>query len=163
MPRTVVYPGTFDPITNGHTDLVRRAARIFDRVVVGIAASPKKETVFSLQQRVRLAEAALRGLQGVEVSGFDGLLVDFARQHQAAAILRGLRAVSDFEFEFQLASMNRHLDPQLESVFLTPSEQYSLISSSLVREVAMLGGDVSKLVHADVVQALRETFHRDQA
>lgn len=158
MIRTVVYPGTFDPVTNGHTDLVRRATHLFDRVVVGIAASPKKTPLFSLQQRVHLAEMAFAGLPAIEVSGFDGLLVDFARKNQAAAVLRGLRAVSDFEFEFQLASMNRHLDPQLESVFLTPSEQYSFISSSLVREVAMLGGDVSRLVSKEVAQALRTAF-----
>ena len=156
--KIVVYPGTFDPITNGHFDLVRRASRMFDRVIVGLAASPKKAPLFSLEERVHLAEVVLSALPGVEVSGFSGLLVDFANAHNAVAILRGLRAVSDFEFEFQLASMNRLLDPALESVFLTPAEKYSFISSSLVQEVAMLGGDISQLVHPQVAHSLKEKF-----
>ena len=155
MQKIAVYPGTFDPVTNGHADLVRRAMHVFDKVVVGIATSPQKEPVFSLEERVDLANAVFEEHAQIEVCGFSGLLVDFARDHNAVAVLRGLRAVSDFEFEFQLASMNRHLDPTLESIFLTPAEQFSFISSSLVREVAMLGGDVSQFVHPLVEQALK--------
>jgi pantetheine-phosphate adenylyltransferase len=151
-----VYPGTFDPITNGHTDLVRRACRLFDRVVLGVAANPKKEPFFTLDERVTLARTALKVLDNIEVCGFDGLLVEFARTHGARAVLRGLRAVSDFEFEFQMAGMNRRLDPDLESLFLTPAEEYAFVSSSLVREVAMLGGDVSAFVDPAVAAALRE-------
>lgn len=154
MVKIAVYPGTFDPITNGHIDLVRRAVRIFDQIIVGVAASPKKKSWLTLQERVALAKIVFSEFETVEVCGFDGLLVDFAREYQAAAILRGLRAVSDFEFEFQLASMNRHLDENLESIFLTPAEQFSFISSSLVREVAQLGGDISGFVHPKVATAL---------
>ncbi len=149
-----IYPGTFDPITNGHTDLVRRAARLFDRVVVGVAAHSGKSTFFDLEQRVELACTALSGIENVEVCGFEGLLVEFARKQNALVILRGLRAVSDFEFEFQLASMNRKLEPTLESMFLTPAEEYAFVSSSLVREVAVLGGDVSAFVDPAVAAAL---------
>lgn len=155
MQKIAVYPGTFDPATNGHADLVRRSIHVFDKVVVGIAASPQKEPVFSLKERVSLAKTAFAEFKEVEVCGFAGLLVDFAREQNAVAVLRGLRAVSDFEFEFQLASMNRHLDPTLESIFLTPAEQFSFISSSLVREVAQLGGDVSQFVHPKIEQALK--------
>jgi pantetheine-phosphate adenylyltransferase len=154
--KTAVYPGTFDPITNGHTDLVQRAARLFDRVVVAIAANPGKAPAFPLEQRVTLAREVLAGLPNVEVCSFDNLLVDFLHQRGADIILRGLRAVSDFEYEFQLASMNRQLAPDIETVFLTPAEQYAFVSSSLVREIAALGGDVSPFVHAQVVAALRE-------
>ena len=155
MPLIAVYPGTFDPITNGHTDLVRRACEIFDQVVVGVAESGgNKVSFFSLRERVALAEQALAQFSNASVQGFDGLLVEFAQQHQAKVILRGLRAVSDFEFEFQLASMNRQLDNRLESMFLTPAEEHAFISSSLVREIAILGGDVSKFVSPAVVQAL---------
>lgn len=153
--KTAIYPGTFDPITNGHTDLVQRAARLFDRVIVAIAANPGKAPAFPLARRVELARTALEGTDKVEVCSFDSLLVDFARQRGADVILRGLRAVSDFEYEFQLASMNRQLAPAIETVFLTPSEQYAFVSSSLVREVAMLGGDVSHFVHPAVMAALR--------
>lgn len=156
MNKTVLYPGTFDPITNGHIDLVNRACRLFDRVIIAVAHNPKKQPLFSLEERVALAEEIFSGNPQVEVKGFTGLLVDFARECQSVAILRGIRAVSDFEFEFQLANMNRHLDPELESLFLTPSEGYSYISSSLVREVASLGGDVEAFVHPLVVKALRE-------
>ena len=159
MQKIAVYPGTFDPVTNGHADLVRRAMHVFDKVVVGIASSPQKEPVFSLNERVNMANAVFGEHANVEVCGFSGLLVDLARDHDAVAVLRGLRAVSDFEFEFQLASMNRHLDPTLESIFLTPAEQFSFISSSLVREVAMLGGDVSQFVHPLVEQSLKEKLH----
>ncbi len=158
MSKIVVYPGTFDPVTNGHADLVRRAMHVFDKVVVGIAASPQKEPLFCLEERVSLAKTVFSEYKHVEVCGFNGLLVDLARDHDAVAVLRGLRAVSDFEFEFQLASMNRHLDPTLESIFLTPAEQFSFISSSIVREVALFGGDISTFVHPQVEQALQNKF-----
>jgi len=158
MSTTAIYPGTFDPITNGHSDLVRRASRLFDRVVVGVAARPGKSPLFSVEERVDLANQALRGLDNVSVSGFDGLLVNFAHRMGASAVLRGLRAVSDFEFEFQMAAMNRRLDPELESLFLTPAEEHSFISSSLVREVASLGGDVSEFVDDAVNTALKARF-----
>ncbi|SCZ53274.1 pantetheine-phosphate adenylyltransferase [Thiohalomonas denitrificans] len=149
-----IYPGTFDPITNGHTDLISRGARLFDRIIVAIAANPKKTPLFSLEERVELARQALVGMESVEVCGFDSLLADYVRQRDAQVILRGLRAVSDFEYEFQLAGMNRRLAPDVETLFLTPAEQYSYISSSLVREVAGLGGDISEFVHPEVKAAL---------
>ena len=152
---TAVYPGTFDPITNGHTDLVQRAAQLFDRVIVAIAASSNKQPTFSSEQRVDLARQALDGLANVQVIPFDTLLADFVQAHHAQVILRGLRAVSDFEYEFQLAEMNRHLAPGVETMFLTPAERYTFISSSLVREIASLGGDVSAFVHPQVEAALR--------
>jgi pantetheine-phosphate adenylyltransferase len=145
--RRAVYPGTFDPITNGHHDLVRRAASIFDRVVIGIAANPNKVPMFSLETRVDLARRVLAELKNVEVMGYAGLTVDFAQQQDCGVVIRGLRAVSDFEFEFQLANMSRHLDREVDYVFLTPQEQFTFISSTLVREIATLGGDVSKFVH----------------
>lgn len=147
MTRNALYPGTFDPITNGHQDLVRRAAGIFDRVVVAIAANTNKTPMFSLEQRVDLAKRVLADVPNVQVVGYSGLTVDFARQHGLSIIVRGLRAVSDFEFEFQLANMSRHLARDVETVFLTPQEQFTFISSTLVREIAMLGGDVSEFVH----------------
>ena len=156
--RIAVYPGTFDPITNGHTDLVSRAAPLFDRLIVGIAESPGKGPSFALDDRIALARLALAGIANVEVRGFASLLADFVRETGAGVILRGLRAVSDFEYEFQLASMNRHLIPSAETLFLTPAEQYSFISSSLVREIARLGGDVSDFVHPAVQQALRSRW-----
>ncbi|HXD84270.1 MAG TPA: pantetheine-phosphate adenylyltransferase [Rudaea sp.] len=156
--RIAVYPGTFDPITNGHADLVGRAAPLFDRLIVGIAESPGKSPGFALDERIALARTALDGIANVEVRGFASLLADFVRETGAGVILRGLRAVSDFEYEFQLASMNRHLIPDAETLFLTPAEQYSFISSSLVREIARLGGDVSDFVHPAVQQALRERW-----
>jgi len=155
MSLIAVYPGTFDPITNGHADLVRRASSIFDQVIVGVSTvGGSKHAHFSLQERVELAEQAVKQYSNVKVQGFNGLLVDFAKQQNAKVILRGLRAVSDFEFEFQLASMNRQLDSSLESMFLTPAEEHAFISSSLVREIAKLGGDVSKFVSPAVVKAL---------
>ncbi|WP_455217705.1 pantetheine-phosphate adenylyltransferase [Kaarinaea lacus] len=154
MSTTVIYPGTFDPITNGHVDLVQRACRMFDKVVVAVAAGSAKQPVFTLDERVVLASEVLGGCDNVEICGFDTLLVDFMKQKQAQVILRGLRAVSDFEYEFQLASMNRHLAPDVETVFLTPAEQFSYISSSLVREIAALGGDISPFVPAQVATAL---------
>lgn len=151
---TAIYPGSFDPITNGHTDLIQRAARLYDRVIVAVAASPKKSPLFSVDERVALAEQVLSGLDNVEVRGFDTLLADYARECDAQVVLRGLRAVSDFEFEFQLAGMNRRLNPELETMFLTPAEEYTYISSSLVKEVASLGGDVSGFIHTKVQAAL---------
>ena len=150
-----VYPGTFDPITNGHVDLVHRAARLFDEVVIGIAASEKKHPLFSLEERISLAQDVLSKWGNVRVEGFDTLLIDFVHQQKASVIIRGLRAVSDFEYEFQLASMNRHLAPDVESVFLTPAEQHAFISSSLVKEVSSLGGDTSGFVPDLVEQALK--------
>ncbi len=150
-----VYPGTFDPITNGHVDLVHRAARLFDEVVIGIAASEKKHPLFSLEERISLAQDVLSEWDNVRVEGFDTLLIDFVHQQKASVIIRGLRAVSDFEYEFQLASMNRHLAPDVESVFLTPAEQHAFISSSLVKEVSSLGGDTSGFVPDLVEQALK--------
>jgi len=153
-----VYPGTFDPITNGHVDLVSRASPLFDRVVVAIADNPIKQPSFSLDERIALARLALAGIPNIEVRGFASLLAHFVREIGAGVILRGLRAVSDFEYEFQLAGMNRHLIPEAETLFLTPAEQYSFISSSLVREVARLGGDVSGFVHPAVQQALKQRW-----
>lgn len=153
---TAIYPGTFDPITNGHSDLIERASKLFDRVIVAIAASPKKTPLFSIDQRIAMAREVLSPMENVEVQGFDSLLVDFAQQCQAQVTLRGLRAVSDFEYEFQLAGMNRRLAPQIETMFLTPAENYAYISSSLVKEVAGLGGDVSGFVHPTVATALTE-------
>lgn len=158
MGATALYPGTFDPITNGHSDLIRRAARLFDRVVVAVASSPGKKPVLALDQRVDLANRVLASYDNVEVIPFEGLTVEVARKHRIDAILRGLRAVSDFEFEFQLATMNRHLDPDVETIFLTPGEQYTFISSSLVREIAALGGDVSDFVDPAVEEALKQTL-----
>ncbi len=153
-----VYPGTFDPVTHGHTDLVTRAARVFGKVIVAIAESPHKTPLFSLEERIDMASGELRDLANVEVVGFENLLIDFVRDSGAGVIIRGLRAVSDFEYEFQLASMNRHLDENVETMFLTPDEDYSFISSSLVKEVARLGGNVSDFVGAQVQAALRARF-----
>lgn len=152
--RTAVYPGTFDPITNGHLDLVARASLLFDEIIVAIADSPNKKPAFDLQERIDLATVALAQHKNVRVVGFHDLLANFVHKMNAGVLLRGLRAVSDFEYEFQLASMNRHLIADVETVFLTPSEQFSFISSSLVREVARLGGNVSEFVPANVHLAL---------
>jgi pantetheine-phosphate adenylyltransferase len=142
-----VYPGTFDPLTRGHEDLVRRAARLYDSVILGVADSRAKRTFFTLHERVEMAREVLGEISNVQVAGFGGLLIDFVREHDARVVLRGLRAVSDFEYEFQLAGMNRSLYPDFETMFLTPSEQHMFISATLVREIAQLGGDVSKFVH----------------
>jgi pantetheine-phosphate adenylyltransferase len=155
-----IYPGTFDPITRGHEDLIRRCVRLFDQVVVAVAASPKKAPLFPLEERVGLAREVLRDLPEVSVTGYTGLTVDFARANGFKAIIRGLRAVSDFEYEFQLASMNRHLETDVETVFMTPVEQYTFISSTLVREVAALNGDVSAFVHPAVAKALARRFRQ---
>jgi len=149
-----VYPGTFDPVTNGHSDLVQRASRLFDHVIVAIAANPAKTPLFNLDRRVGMATEVFTGIENVEVCGFSDLLVDFARKRNASVILRGLRAVSDFEYEMQLASMNRRLDSSIETVFMTPAEETSFISASLVKEVALHGGDVSQFVHKAVVEEL---------
>jgi len=158
MKITAIYPGTFDPITNGHVDIARRAAKLFDHLIIAIAASPSKTPVFSLVQRVELAHIALAETQlpNIEIIGFSGLLADFVGQHQAQVIVRGLRAVSDFEYEFQMAGMNRYLIPEVETIFLTPSTQYAYISSSLVREIARLGGKIHEFVHPKVFDALRD-------
>lgn len=154
MNTTVIYPGTFDPITNGHFDLAQRAARLFGRVILAVAKNSSKTPLFDLNKRIELAKEALKDLSNIEVTGFDGLLIDCAKQHNAHVILRGLRAVSDFEYEFQLASMNRNMMPELETLFLTPAEQHSFISANLVREIASLGGNVTQFVPASVAKAL---------
>lgn len=154
----VIYPGTFDPITNGHKDLVERGARLFDELVVAIADSSKKKPLLTLDERVRLAETTLAHLPNVRVCGFSNLLAEFVQQQNANIILRGLRAVSDFEYEFQLADMNRHLAPEVESIFLTPANHLSYISSSLIREIASLGGSVSEFVPESVAEYLVEKF-----
>ncbi len=156
MTVSAMYPGTFDPVTHGHEDLVRRAASLFDRVVVAVAANPGKTPMFDLQQRVDMVETALSDVANVEVAGYEGLTIQFALDHGLETIVRGLRAVSDFEYEFQLANMNRRLTEEVETVFLTPTEQYTFISSTLVREIAVLGGDVSQFVSKDVEARLKE-------
>jgi pantetheine-phosphate adenylyltransferase len=151
-----VYPGTFDPFTRGHEDLVRRASRLFDRIIVAIAASRGKAPIFNLDERVAIAREVLAPFPNVEVTGFDGLLMDFLNARGARLILRGLRAASDFEYEFQMAGMNRKLYPDVETVFLTPADEYMFISATMVREIAHLGGDVSKFVHPIVMDRLRD-------
>jgi pantetheine-phosphate adenylyltransferase len=153
-----IYPGTFDPITNGHIDLVRRSSRLFDEVIVAIAKSERKKPLFSLKERVALAEQALAGLENVTVQGFSGLLADYAREQDATVLIRGVRVVADFEYEYQLADVNRHLNPNLESVLLTPGSEHSHISSTIVRDVAAHYGDVSHFVHPIVEKALKEKF-----
>ncbi len=160
MHNNVIYPGTFDPITNGHTDMIERAARLFKRVIVAVSANPSKLPVFSHPERIELAKSVLASLDNVVVMGFEGLLVEFAKQQGASIILRGLRAVSDFEYEFQLASMNRHISSELETLFLTPTEKYSFISANLVREIASLNGDVSQFVHVNVARALQQRLQQ---
>lgn len=159
MPKIVIYPGTFDPITNGHVDLIERAGRLFDKIIVAVAMSEGKSPLFDVDKRVSIVEEVVTPMKNIEVVGFKGLLVDFAKEHNANALLRGLRAVSDFEYEFQLANMNRRLSPNLESLFLTPAEQFSFISSTLVREIAMLNGDVSQFVPPAVQRALAEKLN----
>jgi len=157
-----VYPGTFDPLTRGHEDLVRRASKLFDRVVVGVADSQSKGPFFSMQERVEIAQEVLGHYPNVEVCGFQGLLKDFVRNHDAKVIIRGLRAVSDFEYEFQMAGMNRYLLPDVETIFLTPSDQYQFISGTIVREIASLGGDVSKFVFPSVEKWLLQRLAKKQ-
>jgi pantetheine-phosphate adenylyltransferase len=156
----IVYPGTFDPLTRGHEDLARRAAKLFDRVVVGIAHSESKRPVFTTEERVEMAREVLAPLPNVEVVAFSSLLMDFALDQGARVILRGLRAVSDFEYEFQMAGMNRNLYPEVETLFLTPSEQYMFVSATIVREIAKFGGDVSQFVHPAVNARLRARYPR---
>lgn len=158
MNSIALYPGTFDPVTKGHTDLIERAARVFGKVVVAIAESPHKTPLFELEQRIAMARNGLARLDNVDVVGFDNLLIDFAHQQGATVLLRGLRAVSDFDYEFQLASMNRHLNGEIETLFMTPDEQYGFISSSLVKEISRLGGDVSSFVSAEVARALQDRY-----
>ncbi|WP_305810959.1 pantetheine-phosphate adenylyltransferase [Photobacterium leiognathi] len=158
MTTRVIYPGTFDPITNGHLDLIERAAAMFDHVIVGVAFNPSKKPLFDLNERVELAGKITQHLDNVEIVGFSGLLVDFAKEHNANILVRGLRAVSDFEYEFQLANMNRRLMPELETVFLTPAEENSFISSTIVKEVALHKGDVSQFVDPLITTALLEKF-----
>jgi len=160
MNRTAIYPGTFDPITRGHEDLVRRASGIFHQVVVAISENPKKEPMFDITERVDMARAVFADVANVRVAGYRGLTVDVAREHGNAVIVRGLRAVSDFEFEFQLANMGRHLAPGIETVFLTPKEQFTFISSTLVREIASLGGNVTEFVHPAVQAAFKRKLAR---
>jgi pantetheine-phosphate adenylyltransferase len=158
MATGALYPGTFDPFTNGHEELVRRAAGLFGRVIVAVAASPKKEPLFNLNQRIELIKSVVGDLPDIEVVGYEGLTVEVAHQHNASVIIRGLRAVSDFEYEFQLATMNRHLAGDVETVFLTPTEEFMFVSSTLVREIAALGGDVSGFVAKSVNKALSDRF-----
>jgi pantetheine-phosphate adenylyltransferase len=158
MLKTIIYPGTFDPITNGHTDLIERASRLFDKVIVAVSANPGKSPAFSLKERIALAKKVLSPIENVEVLGFSSLLAEFAQEQGTQVILRGLRAVSDFEYELQLASMNRHMGEGLETLFLTPGEKYSFVAAKLVREIAALGGDVSKFVHAEVAKALQKKY-----
>jgi pantetheine-phosphate adenylyltransferase len=158
MKITAIYPGTFDPITNGHSDIIMRAARLFDRVVVSVAGNTSKTTAFTTEQRTDMARKVLAPFVNVEVIPFHGLVVEHARSQGATVIIRGLRAVSDFEYEFQMAGMNRRLNDTVETIFLTPSEHLNYISSSLVREIANLGGDISRFVHPDVMQALKALY-----
>ncbi|HZE61839.1 MAG TPA: pantetheine-phosphate adenylyltransferase [Burkholderiales bacterium] len=155
-----VYPGTFDPLTRGHEDLVRRASTLFDQLVLAIADSTAKRPFFTVDERIAMASEVLADVKNVQVLGFSGLLIDFVREQRARVVLRGLRAVSDFEYEFQLAGMNRHLYPEMETIFLTPSEQHMFISATLVREIASLGGDVSKFVHPLVGKRLKQKAKR---
>lgn len=156
MPITAIYPGTFDPVTDGHTDLVNRASRLFEKVIVAVAADTGKKCLFSLDKRVALAKTIMANMPNVEVVGFSGLLVDFAAEKQANVIIRGLRAVSDFEYEVQLAAINRRLHVEVETMFLAPAEQYTFVSSSLVRQIGLLGGDISQFVAPCVQQAFAE-------
>ncbi len=157
-----VYPGTFDPITNGHEDLIQRASRLFDEVMVGVAHSQAKRPFFSLEERITLAREVLKPYANVTVEGFSGLLSEFVKEHSATVILRGLRAVSDFEYEFQLAGMNRRLAPGVETLFLTPSDKYLFLSATIVREIAVLGGDISAFVHPVTAESMRLKIGRGE-
>ena len=161
MSRVAVYPGTFDPITNGHSDLVNRAVRMFDQVILAVAHNPDKSPLFSIEERVELAKLVLGDMPNVEVREFSGLLIDFARECHASVVIRGLRAVSDFEYEVQLAGMNRRLSSKVETVFVAASEDYAFLSSSLIREIARLGGDVTRFVPKNVNAALQESRNRE--
>ncbi len=159
MTSKAIYPGTFDPITNGHSDIVTRASKIFDRVIVAVASNPSKKPIFTLEQRLDMIQKSLQDLPNVEICSFNSLLVNFAQKKQANILVRGLRVVSDFEYEFQLAGMNRRLAPNIETIFLRPAEQYAYLSSSLVREVSLLGGDVSGFVHPYIQLKLTELMN----
>jgi pantetheine-phosphate adenylyltransferase len=159
MKTRAIYPGTFDPITNGHIDLAERASKLFETVIVTIAESPSKEPFFLLAERLALAKSVLSHISNLEVRGFSGLLIDYARKHNSMVVIRGLRAVTDFEYEFQLAAMNRQLDNEIETVFLTPAENYTFVSATLVKEIATLGGNVSKFVHPEVLEALQQKLN----
>lgn len=160
MSQTIaVYAGTFDPLTRGHEDIARRASKIFDKVIVAIAASEKKKPIFALEERIEIAQEVLTDLPNVEVKGFSSLLMQFAHQENAKVVIRGVRAVSDFDYEFQLAGMNRDLYPEIETVFMTPSEKYMFISATLVREIAAFGGDVSKFAPPQVVARLKAKYN----
>ncbi len=161
MLKRAIYPGTFDPLTNGHIDLIKRASRLFDEVIVSIAANPTKKPMFTLGERVELCQQAISDVPGIQVRGFTGLLVHYMKEVETHTVIRGLRAVSDFEYEFQLAAMNRRLDPDIESIFLTPAENYTFISASLVKEIAVLGGDVSPFVHPVVLDAIRHKLEQN--
>lgn len=154
MTTKIIYPGTFDPITNGHVDLIKRSLYIFDQVIVAVAADTQKTTLFSLGKRIELAATVLADIPNATVMSFKGLLVNFAKQQNAKAVLRGLRVVSDFEYEFQMAGINRHLNPEIETIFMTPSEKHTYVSSSLIKEIATLGGDITEFVHPVVARAL---------
>ncbi len=156
--RTVIYPGSFDPVTNGHLDIIHRAARLFDKVIVAVASNENKQPLFTLQERVDLAGVAVKDIPNVEIDSFDGLLVSYVKQREGQAILRGLRAVSDFEFEFQLALMNRKLDEKIETIFMMPKDTYTFLSSRMVKEIARLGGDVGAFVPALVESTLKKRF-----
>ncbi len=160
MKNIAIYAGTFDPMTFGHLDLIERASKLVEKVIIGVAASPGKKPLFSCDERIALAKKVLAHCSNVEVQGFDGLLVDFAKQHQAKIILRGMRAVADFDYEFQLASMNRHMMPDIETLFLMPAEKYMYVSASIVREIASLGGDITGFVPPAVVEALHQKVGR---
>jgi len=159
--RTALYPGTFDPITNGHLDLIERASRIFDHLVVAVADNPAKETLLSREERVSLLEASVKKLKNVEVKHFSGLTVEYARKLKVTAIVRGLRVFSDFEYEFQMALMNRKLVPEVETVFLVPSEQHTYVSSTLIKDIAGFGSDISSFVPPPVVEMLRDRFKKE--
>ena len=158
-----VYPGTFDPITNGHVDILVRSARVFDKVIVAVAPNPHKHPLFDLDERVQMAKLVIEGLARVEVKTFEGLLVDFLRREGAQAIIRGLRAISDFEYEFQIALLNRNLEPAIETVFFMPSDEYSYVTSSIIKELARLGGPLKDLVHPDVAKRLEQRLRRTGA
>ncbi len=158
MTKIAVYPGTFDPITNGHFDLMKRGLKIFDRIIVAVAENPQKQTLFSLQERIDLANEVTKAIKAIDVMTLDKLVVDFARDHSATVILRGLRAISDFEYEVQLASINRSMEPSIESVFMSPAEEYSFLSSSIVKDIARHNGDTSKYVHSKVSLLLKEKY-----
>ncbi len=158
--KSAVYPGTFDPITNGHIDIIKRSLRIFDRVIIAVAPNPKKTPLFDINERIFMIEEATKGMQNIEIEPFEGLLVDYIRQKGAIAIIRGLRAVSDFEYEFQMALMNRKLSDTIETVFMMPSEEYSYLTSSLIKEVASYGGEVKDLVPSIAAKRLKDIFKR---